>query len=73
MPVVFFFGYKAIPLAAIYTGKTSPLFSHRDHRVIVPDFFGFGKCDKPVDEEVYTFEFNRNSLLVFIDRLDLKN
>ena len=53
--------------------KMIPAFFDRGHRVIAPDIFGFGRSDKPVDEEVYTFEFHRNSLLAFIDRLDLKN
>ena len=53
--------------------KMIPAFLDRNHRVIAPDFFGFGRSDKPVDEEMYTFEFHRNSLLAFIDRLDLKN
>jgi pimeloyl-ACP methyl ester carboxylesterase len=53
--------------------KMIPVFLDRDYRVIAPDFFGFGRSDKPVDEEVYTFEFHRNSLLAFIDRLDLTN
>ena len=53
--------------------KMIPVFLNRDHRVIAPDFFGFGRSDKPVDEGLYTFEFHRNSILAFIDRLDLKN
>jgi len=42
------------------------------HRVVAPDFFGFGKSDKPVEECVYTFDFHRNSLIAFITALDLK-
>jgi pimeloyl-ACP methyl ester carboxylesterase len=42
------------------------------HRVVTPDFFGFGKSDKPVEEGVYTFDFHRSSLLAFINALDLK-
>ena len=42
------------------------------HRVVAPDFFGFGKSDKPVEEGVYTFDFHRDSLIAFITALDLK-
>ncbi|WP_170005705.1 haloalkane dehalogenase [Pseudopontixanthobacter vadosimaris] len=40
-------------------------------RVIAPDLFGFGRSDKPVEDEVYTFDFHRDSLLRFIEALDL--
>ena len=53
--------------------KMIPIFTEAGHRVVAPDFFGFGRSDKPVDEAVYTFEFHRNSLIAFIEQLDLKN
>jgi haloalkane dehalogenase len=49
-----------------------PLLVKAGHRVVAPDFFGFGKSDKPVDEAVYTFDFHRNSLLAFVAALDLR-
>ena len=49
-----------------------PLMVKAGHRVVAPDFFGFGKSDKPIDETVYTFDFHRNSLTAFIAALDLK-
>lgn len=42
-------------------------------RVVAPDLFGFGKSDKPVDQEFYTFDFHRQSLIDFIEALDLRN
>ena len=42
-------------------------------RVIAPDLFGFGRSDKPVDDEIYTFDFHRASLLALIDALDLND
>ncbi len=42
-------------------------------RVVAPDFFGFGRSDKPVDDAIYTFDFHRNALMRFIERLDLKH
>ena len=53
--------------------KMLPVFRQAGHRVVVPDLYGFGRSDKPVDDAVYTFDFHRESLLRFIERLDLKN
>lgn len=53
--------------------KMIPVFTAGGIRSIAPDFLGFGRSDKPSDETVYTFDFHRNFLLKFIDRLNLKN
>jgi haloalkane dehalogenase len=53
--------------------KMIPTFIDAGYRVVAPDFFGFGRSDKPVDDEVYTFEFHRNSIIEFIRYLQLKN
>jgi haloalkane dehalogenase len=53
--------------------KMIPVFTAAGHRAVAPDFFGFGRSDKPVDDSVYTFGFHRNTLLRFIEKLDLKN
>jgi len=50
-----------------------PVFTTAGHRVVAPDFLGFGRSDKPVDEAVYTFDFHRETLLTFIAALDLRN
>lgn len=42
-------------------------------RVVAPDFFGFGRSDKPLDDAVYTFDFHRRSLLQLISQRDLTN
>lgn len=47
--------------------------SSYSRRVIAPDLFGFGRSSKPTREEDYTFNFHRNSLLHFIETLDLRN
>jgi haloalkane dehalogenase len=52
--------------------KMIPLFAAAGGRVVAPDFFGFGRSDKPTEEAVYTFDFHRNSLITFIETLDLK-
>jgi len=53
--------------------KMIPPFLAAGYRVIAPDFIGFGRSDKPVEEQAYTFEFHRNLLLFLVDFLDLKN
>ncbi len=53
--------------------KMIPVFVEAGARVIAPDWFGFGRSDKPVDDAVYTFQFHRGTLLRLIERLDLTN
>jgi len=50
-----------------------PHFLATGSRVVAPDFFGFGRSDKPKDEALYTFDFHRNSLMAFVRALDLKD
>jgi haloalkane dehalogenase/tRNA(adenine34) deaminase len=50
-----------------------PLFLAAGHRVVAPDFLGFGRSDKPTDEATYTFDFHRDTLLGLIETLDLRN
>lgn len=42
-------------------------------RVVAFDWFGFGRSDKPVDDEVYTWDFHRNTMLRVVEALDLTN
>ena len=49
------------------------IFTGSGHRVVAPDYFGFGKSDKPVADEVYQFDFHREALIAFIGKLDLAN
>ena len=53
--------------------KMLPVFVAAGHRVVAPDFFGFGKSDKPVDDALYTFTFHRDTLRRVIEKLDLTN
>jgi pimeloyl-ACP methyl ester carboxylesterase len=53
--------------------KMIPIFTGAGYRVVAPDFFGFGRSDKPTDEKVYTFDFHRNMLISFIEHLELTN
>ncbi len=52
--------------------KMIPSFVAAGKRVVAPDFFGFGRSDKPTDPAVYTFDFHRDSLLRLLERLELK-
>ncbi len=42
-------------------------------RVLAPDFLGFGRSDKPVEDCVYTFYFHREFLLRFVEHTDPRN
>lgn len=53
--------------------KMIPVFLESGARVVCPDWLGFGRSDKPVDDEIFTFHFHRNMLLAFIEALDLQN
>ena len=53
--------------------KMLPVFKDAGHRVVIPDMFGFGRSDKPEDENIYTFDFHRRTLMLLIERLDLTN
>lgn len=53
--------------------KMIPVFVKAGHRAVAVDMFGFGRSDKPVDDETYTYHFHRNALLAFVEKLDLKN
>ena len=61
------------PTWAYLYRKMIPVFTAAGHRAVAPDFFGFGRSDKPMDDSVYTFDFHRNFLLRFIERLNLNN
>ncbi len=50
-----------------------PVFTGAGHRAVAPDLFGFGRSDKPSDDQVYTFTFHRETLVRFVERLDLSN
>jgi pimeloyl-ACP methyl ester carboxylesterase len=53
--------------------KMIPVFSAAGLRVVAPDWFGFGRSDKPEDDAWYTFDRHRDSMLQFVQRLDLRN
>jgi haloalkane dehalogenase len=74
-------GAKAAPVAFCLHGQPTWAYLYRKmipallaagYRVVAPDFFGFGRSDKPVDEHVYTFDFHRSSIVALIEALGLR-
>ena len=61
------------PTWAYLFRKMIPVFTGAGHRAVAVDMFGFGRSDKPAEDETYTYHFHRNALLAFVERLDLKN
>ena len=41
-------------------------------RVVAPDYFGFGRSDKPTQPEVYSYDFHYESIRQLADELDLR-
>jgi pimeloyl-ACP methyl ester carboxylesterase len=50
-----------------------PVFTAAGLRVVAPDLPGFGRSDKPASEGGHSFEFHRETLISFIERMDLRN
>ncbi len=50
-----------------------PVCAAAGHRVIAPDLIGFGKSDKPVNLEDYSFQSHMDWMQAFIDELQLNN
>ncbi|MDX1802006.1 MAG: haloalkane dehalogenase [Marinobacter sp.] len=50
-----------------------PVCAAAGHRVIAPDLIGFGKSDKPVAVDDYSYQAHMNWLTRFVEQLDLTN
>ena len=61
------------PSWAFLYRKMIPEFAASGARVIAPDWLGFGRSDKPMSDDVYTYNFHRDMMIAFIKQLDLKN
>ena len=61
------------PTWAYLFRKMIPEFLARGGRVVAPDWLGFGRSDKPANDDVYSFHFHRNMMLALIESLDLNN
>src|ERR671931_2683690 len=40
-------------------------------RVVAPDYFGFGRSDKPTDRDFYTYDRHYKSIARVVEELDL--
>ncbi len=43
------------------------------YRFIAPDFFGFGKSDKPTQAKDYSYQFHLETLIHFCEKLELRD
>ncbi|MCU0495184.1 MAG: haloalkane dehalogenase [Chloroflexaceae bacterium] len=50
-----------------------PLLAEAGHRVIAPDLIGFGRSDKPVQREDYTYQRHVDWMHGFLNALDVQN
>jgi haloalkane dehalogenase len=53
--------------------KMVPIITNAGYRAIAPDFFGFGRSDKPAAIEDYSYQLHVDALWAFIQRLSLQN
>ncbi|MFY9554334.1 MAG: haloalkane dehalogenase [Blastocatellia bacterium] len=59
------------PTWAFLYRKMIPILAEQ-HRVLAMDFIGFGRSDKFSDPIEYTFEMHSNTIVSFIEKLDLR-
>ena len=55
----------------LYRKMIPPLASR--HRVLVPDFVGFGRSDKFTEQDEYSFDLHTETLRGFVEALDLRD
>lgn len=53
--------------------RMMPVFASQGDRAVAPDFLGFGRSDKPIEDSAYSFDFHRQSLIELIEALDLRH
>lgn len=53
--------------------KMIPLLTGAGHRVIAPDLIGFGRSDKPVRRDAYTYQRHVDWMAAVLMRLDLRD
>jgi len=61
------------PTWAYLYRRMIPPFLASGARVVAPDLVGFGRSDKPEDDDFYTFDMHRAMLLDLVERLDLRH
>ena len=53
--------------------KMIPIISAAGHRAIAPDIIGFGRSDKPVNRDDYTYQRHVDWMTAFVEQLDLQD
>ncbi len=53
--------------------KMIPILTAAGHRVVVPDLIGFGKSDKPANEDDYSYQMQVAAMLELVEKLDLRD
>jgi haloalkane dehalogenase len=53
--------------------KMIPALTAAGHRAVAPDFIGFGRSDKPVNTDDYSYQMHVDTLTAFLDELKLQN
>jgi len=53
--------------------KMIPALTGARHRAVAPDFFGFGRSDKPVNRSDYSYQLHVDWTTAFIEKLDLRD
>ena len=69
-PIILFHGE---PTWSYLFRKMIPVFTTAGHRVIVPDMVGFGKSDKFISKNDYSYKHHVDVMKELVIRLDLKN
>jgi haloalkane dehalogenase len=52
--------------------KMIPALTEAGHRAVAPDFIGFGRSDKPVSGDDYSYQMHVDAMADFVERLDLR-
>jgi haloalkane dehalogenase len=75
-------GEKKAPIVLMLHGEPSwsylyrkmiPIISRGGFRAIAPDLIGFGRSDKPINKEDYSYQMHVDSIVGLIKTLDLQN
>jgi haloalkane dehalogenase len=61
------------PTWSFLSRKMIPPVVAAGHRVVAPDYFGFGKSDKPVRQAWYTYDRHVESIKRLVEELDLRD
>ena len=68
-PIVMFHGE---PTWSFLWRKVAPPLLEAGHRVILPDLPGFGRSDKPIDSDWYTYDRFTAAMADLLERLDVR-